>query len=177
MLTITKKEELIEFFNGFKTPGKAVIVSKTAVKMNKKDVLSKTIPNPFAELFKVQTMECLVNIDYQELVNDIRSFEDKSTDFKAEKRTWGEHVNASIIEHNGEYYLQCIPEKKYAYSYERADGSKIEYSEFDAFVPKPKEAFKDVSRQETEVRVDIRTFKLSSIIALVIEDTIRYVSL
>ena len=109
------------------------------------------------------------------MVNDVRAFEDKTTDFKAEKRTWGEHVNKTIIEHNGEFYFQCIPEKKLSALYERADGSLIEYSEFAAFVPKPKEAFKDVSRQETEVKVDIRSFKLSSIIAVTIEDQIRYV--
>ena len=174
MITITSAAELIKFFDHFKSAQRATIVTKTPVKMNKKDVATKTIENPLVDdVFKVQTIEVEFNADYAGKVNDQRLLEGVAQDFVAEGRSWGKHVNGSIVEHQGNFYLHCVEiEKKNDVIYERRNGKKVEKSEFEAFMP----PYRGTAKQELEDDVKVRDFKLMNVIGINIANKVRYIN-
>ena len=86
MLNITSSIDLVNFFSKYQAATRAVVVTRTPVKMNKKDVATKEIPNPFTEVFKVQTIEVELNADYEQKVNDQRLLEGIAQDFVAGSR-------------------------------------------------------------------------------------------
>ena len=173
MITITSAAELIKFFDNFKSCQRATIVTKTPVKTNKKDVATKTIPNPNGDVFKVQTIVVEFNADYQGKVNDQRLIEGVAQDFVTEQRAWGKHVNRSIVEHHGQFYLHCIEiEKQGKAVYETMGGKKVDYADLLAFIPK----YNGTVKQELEDEVKVRDFKLQNVIGINIADKVRYVN-
>ena len=174
MITITSSAELINFFNNFKSCQRATIVTKTPVKMNKKDVATKQIENPNGEVFKVQTIVVEFNADYQGKVNDQRLLEGVAQDFVSEGRSWGKHVNGSIVENHGQFYLHCVEiEKQGKAVYETKGGKKVDYADLLAFIPK----YNGTAKQELEDEVKVRDFKLQNVIGINIADKVRYVNI
>lgn len=173
MLNITSSIDLVNFFSKYQAATRAVVVTRTPVKMNKKDVATKEIPNPFTEVFKVQTIEVELNADYEQKVNDQRLLEGIAQDFVAGSRNWGKRVNGSIVEKQGQLYLHCIVGKKVGKAkYETKSGRAVDYSEFAAFVPK----YNGTPSQELENEVQVRDFKLQNVIGLNIDDKVRFIN-
>jgi hypothetical protein len=173
LTTISNRNDLVKFFDAFRAPARAILVSKTVVKMNKRDVATKTIPNPFAGIFKVQTALVEVNANYQGKVNNQRVIEGTRPDFESEELRWGKHLNGTIVKKDDQLYFKTIEIEKMQYHYELADGTKIDYSRFEAFMPK----YSGSQKQELYEEVKVRTFKLESIIGVNIEGKVRYVEL
>lgn len=174
MIEITSAAELIKFFDHFKSQQRATIVTKTPVKLNKKDVATKTIPNDVGDIFKVQTIEVEFNADYEGKVNDQRLLEGVAQTFRAEGRAWGKHVNGSIVEHQGQFYLHCVEiEKKNGVVYENARGRKVEKSVFEAFLP----PYRPSAKQELVDDVKVRDFKLQNVIGINIANKVRYINI
>lgn len=172
MLELRTQQELINFFHSVNTPLRAKVVTRTPVKMNKKDVATKTIANTLGDIYKVQTIEVDLNADYEGTVNNHRLFENKQQDFKAEDLTWGRHVNGAVIEHEGQLYLKTIEVSKIGPCvYETASGTQINYSEFAAFVPQ----YGGAVKQKLDDEVKVRTFKLSNVIGFNVDGKVRFV--
>lgn len=173
MLNINSSIDLVNFFSNYKSAVRAVVVTRTPVKMNKKDVATKQIANPFAEVFKVQTIEVELNADYEQKVNDQRLLEGVAQTFEAEGRAWGKRINGSIVEKQGQLYLHCIVGKKIGKArYETKTGRSVEYSEFAAFVPN----YNSNPKQALENDVQVRDFKLQNVIGLNIDDKVRFIN-
>lgn len=164
--------DLVEFFNKITMPLHATIVTRTPVKMNKNDVATKTIPNPHGEIFKVQSLNVSLNANYETMVNAHRFLEQKNMNFESEARKWGEHVNGVIVKKDGQLYVNVIElSKQGEVSYEKADGTKIQYNEFAAFVP----VYKPSPKQALDKEVKVRSFKMKNVIGMFIESLeVRY---
>lgn len=141
---------------------KVVLSTLTSVKMNKKDVETKTIPNPFTEVFKESKVVVLLNASYEKMVNEQRDSEGKETDFVAAGMKYGNMVGAALLENNGQFYVKCIELEKVGEStYIDSDKNPVEYDAIKPFIPvkKPSE------HQGTEKEIKARNFKLESIVA------------
>lgn len=169
----TTQSELVRFFNEFQSACKGNIVTRTPVKMNKKDVATKTIANPHGAIYKVQTNNVELNAEYEMKVSTARMLEGKEQDFEVEGRKWGVHNNKSIIEKNGQLYLQAIEGDKIGTPvYETENGTEVSYDELKAFIP----AYNSSKKQDLEVDVKVRTFKLENVIGMFIPSKqVRYV--
>lgn len=141
---------------------KVVLYTKTLVKMNKKDVETKSIPNTFGDVYKNSTVLVTMNSSYEDRVNETRIFEGKTSDFVAQEMKYGKMVGNALLENNDQLYIKCIEESKLGESvYTLANGEVIPYTEIKPFIPASKS--KSVS-QDIENEVKVRNFKLSSII-------------
>lgn len=176
MLKLNKKEELIAFLTKYKSEKNATVITKTSVKMNKKDVATKSIGNPYSDIgaFKVSIFNATVNFDYEDKVNDQRLLEGKDQDFEKKESRWGEQVSKALEIHNDTTYVRLIPEKKIVDPmYELGDGTRIEYKELAPFINnnKPKS-----TTQDLESEVQFRKYKIDSIISFKIDGIVEYIA-
>lgn len=158
--TIMMQTNVEEFAATVAPKTKAMLYTSTVVKMNKKDVATKTIKNPYEKIFKTNCMLVTLNDSYEERVNQKLESEGKPADFKAEAMSYGGMIGNALLEHNGQKYVKCILEEsigKPTYSLE--DGTVIAYDEFAQFVPLP-----PVAKNDDKPTVPVRNLKLESII-------------
>lgn len=156
-----KKEDLIEFAKTVPENTLAVITTRTTVKMNKKDVKTKTIPNPFSDIYKVAKVKVLLNANYEKLVNDSRAKEGKPTDFVAEAMKYGTMIGNALLENKGQLYLKCIEKDRVGDSkYENAISEPIDYNELLPFIPE----YTGSVKQDLENEVKVRNYKIESVI-------------
>lgn len=173
MQQLTTQSDLVRFFNDNQSAVKGNIVTRTPVKMNKKDVATKTIENPNGAVYKVQTINVELNAEYEIKVNTARMLEGKEQDFEVEARKWGVHNNKSIIEKNGQLYLQVIEGDRIGSPvYETEAGVEVKYDDLKPFIP----AYNASAKQGLETDVKVRTFKLENVIGMFIPSLqVRYV--
>lgn len=175
MYVFNTTDELVNFFNNNKMPIKGNVVTRTPVKVNKKDVATKLIANPHGVIYKVQTVSVELNAQYENRVNTARMFEGKEQNFEAEERKWGERVNASIVKKGEELYLAVVEESKVGFPvYETEAGDEVSYDDLIPFIP----AYKPAPKQALDSEIKIRTFKLTNVIGLFIPQMqVRYVGI
>jgi hypothetical protein len=138
-----------------------VLHTKTLVKMNKKDVETKTIVNPYEKIYKISSVLVTLNSNYEKRVNDERSAEDKDADFKAQEMKYGKMVGNALLENKDQLYIKCIEEEKIGKSkYFTDTDEEISYSEFEKFIPVKKSS----GSQNLGNEVKVRNFKIESII-------------
>ena len=138
----------------------AKIIIRTQVRANKKDVLTKTINNPYINVTKVSTLIVELDPQYEAAVNAQRKAENKSEDFVAMNRVWGKN-DGGIVSHNGNEYVSFIAKEHVLSTY--LDGAKIISKEDIApFVPVKKEG----ARQDVATPVAYRTVLAKNIIAV-----------
>lgn len=173
MQQLTTQSELVRFFNDFRSPVRGNIVTRTPVKMNKRDVATKSVDNPHGSVYKVQTINVELNAEYEIKVNTARMLEGKEQDFEVEARKWGVHNNKSIIEKNGQLYLQVIEGDRIGSAvYETENGVEVSYDDLKPFIP----AYNASAKQGLETDVKVRTFKLENVIGMFIPSLqVRYV--
>lgn len=196
LTTITDRNALVQFFNAFRAPARAMIVTRTPVVVRQKDVATKSIENVLfngkteaTTVFKLQTAIVDLNANYEGEVNNVRALEDKATNFDVEERKWGEHVNATIIKKGDTLYMQTIEiEKVFAvYEMDRVklddkgnavmvngkpvlEAYTVPYDDFAMFVPEAKPSPKQALNND----VKVRAFKLDNVIGVNIENKVRY---
>jgi hypothetical protein len=112
----------------------AILTIKTIVKMNKKDVETKTIPNPFDVVEKTSKMKVLLNPSYEEAVRDATN--DQS--FQAGERQWGENIGNGLVDKDGTLYLSFIAKENLETTLIH-QGKVIQSSEIKPFLPKKKD--------------------------------------
>ena len=107
-LTVSSVDALSKVLQAIDNPTEATIVTKTLLKMNKKDVETKSRPNPYGNVWKIQTKRVVLNPKYEQAVNEQRAVEDKSEDFVAKERKWGVPVGSGMLMKDGSFYLKMI---------------------------------------------------------------------
>lgn len=135
----------------------AVLTIQTVVKMNKKDVETKTIPNPFDVVTKASTMRVLLNPAYEDAVRDATG----DQTFQAGERQWGENIGNGLVDKDGVLYMSFIS-KEHIQTIYHHQGKVIDASEIKPFLPKKKEGSEPVS---------FRTVKVENILSLDLVDT------
>ena len=135
-----------------------LIVTKTLVKLNKKD--KEGNKNELGEIFKTCQHKVVVNRSYQAAVNEALKAEGKEANFVAQERNWKESSQSGcVIEKNGENYLSCIVLSSGVPVYTNSEDEVITKEVFQAFMPTKKPSSNNGG-------VDARTFKFSSIISV-----------
>lgn len=174
MIELKTQSELVKFFYANTSAVRGNIVTRTPVKMNKKDVATKSIANPHGAIYKIQTINVELNPKYEMQVNTARMLEGKEQDFEAESRKWGVHVNGGIVEKNGQLYLNTIEEGKIGdVVYETENGVAVSYDDIRPFIP----AYNGSAKQGLADDVKVRTFKLENVIGMFIPSLqVRYTS-
>lgn len=174
MLVLKTKDELIGFLLQYKSVANATIVSRTQVKMNKKDVATKTQQNPRSEAWKVSLFNAEINSSYEDKVNDKRLLEGVQPTFEAKASKWGETASKSLDTLDGQYYLKVIPGKNISEStYEDSDGNKIDYKELAPYIPsRPVKTASE--HQGLEEAVQFRKYKIDSIAYFSIPGIVEY---
>lgn len=173
MITITTKADLINFLTSYKSAKTATVVSKTELKMNKKDIATKQTPNPYPIAYKVSLFEADINFDYEDRVNDARLVEGKEQSFEAGEAKWGQYVSKSLTKKDDQYYMKLVPTKSLTKTtYEDADGKALDYDSLKPFVPVRKESAS--TSQGLDNAVQFRAFKLDSIIHFKIPGVVEY---
>lgn len=163
-----------KFFEALKrtTEGRDLtVVVETAPTMRKTN-------NPFAgKVMKHTIMEVRLNHDYQGEVNERRLLEGKEANFEAKPLAWGQRVmfegddgkqlKTPLVEHKSQLYLHCqvLKSGKPTYMVEGRPASEDELVQIAAFLPEKEEG----KGQGVEDPVVARTFKLESVIALVVD--------
>ncbi len=152
-------DEMIDFLKKNDQEMVVQITTRTEVKMNKKDVATKKILNPFGIVYKTSKIKVKVNFDYQNEVNEQLKVEGKEQTFEAQERKWGEHIAKSIIEKGSQLYLSVIEIDKIGKSTYRENDQDISYEELKPFIPEYKS-----SNKILENEVKYRNYKLENII-------------
>lgn len=173
MITLTTHDQLIDFIGKLTGPTRAVLKSKTSVKLNKKDVETKSIPNPHGDVFKIQEVEVELNAKYEDAVNNARLLEGKQQDFKAGSARWGEFLNNSVLRKDDGLYVKVIEIGKIGTpTYITDDGEILSEDAIAPFMPVKKGSVK----QDVEDQVKVKMFKVSSIRELRIGTKVKYVA-
>jgi hypothetical protein len=168
--TIIELTNLLAKFSG---PVRVKIKTKTEVIMRKKDVVTKTIANPFPTIYKLQELVVELNANYEDKVNDARLLEGKSNTFRAEGLVWGEAVDNVLIKKDDQFYIKTIVIKSIGtQTFIANDGRVIPKTQLEPFLPAPTPA----KKQGLDDEVVVRTFKLSSIIEIDFDNKVKYVS-
>ena len=157
-MTYIMNEHFVELIKNLDRPTLAKIITRTDVKMNKKDVLTKTIQNPYIGVVKVTTQIVELNPQYEKSVNEQLSIENKEQNFEVNSRKWGQNIGNGLIENNGKLYVSFIPKQHILNTYMLAD-KIIDKAEFESFIPNKKEN----NNQGTENTVLFRTISLENI--------------
>lgn len=134
----------------------AILSTKTVVKMNKKDVATKTEANPYGEIIKTTTDIVYLNPEYQ---NAVREATGDQT-FEAGERTWGENIGNGIVQKGDDLYVSYILKEQLHHTAYVHNGEFIEKSEFERFLP-----VKKITEGST-TDVGFRNVKLSNILDL-----------
>jgi hypothetical protein len=137
---------------------RAVITTRTVVKLNKKDVATKSISNPHAEVIKVSKQLVLLNPLYEKAVNDALVNDGKEADFQAGERQWGENVGNGVVQKGDDFYVSFIWQETIDKSEYHADGQLIDYADIQQFVP--------IKKPSTTPDVGFRSVKVANIISL-----------
>lgn len=164
--------KLVEYFNNNQQVTDAIIIAKTVVKMNKKDVATKTEINPYDLIEKVQTYHVTVNKPYQESVQDQMIKEGVEGTFTAQKRKMGgKKINNCIIEkEDGQLYIQTILNKGDVNPTYYHKDQLIEKALFNRFIPISSHS----TRQPVENEVKVCTFKIENIVSVEINGQVVY---
>lgn len=154
MKNITRVE-FCELLMGLRGATPVTITSKTEVRVPKSCQYHGTT--------KISKVNGLANFHYEAAVNRQLTREDKSADFEAMPRQWGERLVrpdgtlTPIVQHKGANYLelkvQNSLESKYVFNDKELDKDVIT-----PFLPK------SVSRQGTDKEVIVRDYKLESVL-------------
>ena len=128
---------VIETVKALTQPTLALVTTNTVAKLNKKDVETKTIANPYTEVRKISTMLVELAPKYEKAVNDQREAEGKEQNFEASDRKWGTNLGNGIVDNNGKLYISMILKESKGTMY-MVDGKEIQKSDIEKFMPKSK---------------------------------------
>lgn len=163
MQIFTKFSQVVAFLNQHKDPLIAEVVLKTEQAMNKKDVLTKQIPNPNGLVYKESDVLLTLNAKYEQLVNFQREDEGKEADFKAQStKAKYNYINESVSELNGGLYLRGVVQKWDTKRYVDANGADVDYTKIAPFIPKPSAN----KSQGVDNAIQYRTIKSEGIVSI-----------
>ena len=131
------KEDFINFLSSLKSPvfmAIRIVRDPSSNDMNKRDnpCWNKDLRQWRVE--KHAELAVQVGTDYEIKVSNEgirKGNEEKAFDFKAEKRTWGETINRSLVEHKGKLYLRSILVKSKSVQWiDKVTGNIVDVSQY-----------------------------------------------
>lgn len=134
---IVNTQEILDNISKLTGPTLAKLVTRTEVKMNKKDVETKTQANPYVGAVKITTMIVELAPKYEAAVNQQRIEEGKTADFEAQSRKWGTNLGNGLVENNGKLYVSFIAKETVLVTY-MFGTDIIDKKELTPFIPKKK---------------------------------------
>jgi hypothetical protein len=152
---------MIELIKSLEGPTKARITTVTDVKMNKKDVATKSKLNPYLGAQKKSVQIVMLAPEYERAVNDQLQSEGKEENFTSQSRTWGTNIGNGLVEHSGKFYVSYMPVEHVSTEY-LLDGEPIQKSLLEEFIP----AVKSSGNQGTDSVVIFRSVQVSNIVEL-----------
>ena len=160
MKTISKtKDSILSFFLNFSGHSLIGLTILT-------DARLKKTGNPYGKVFKKTRLLANIGFHYFNSLNNQAKREEKEIDFSKliQPSKWGKRLdNCPLVEHKGNYYLECKVEKTYEVNYFLENGAPIEKSAIEEFLPKKKESSTQVGLLK---KVILRDIKLSSILSM-----------
>jgi hypothetical protein len=128
---------------------------------------ARTVPdmpkrgNPYyGKIWKVSTVNGIINWRYENAVNNQRVREKKEADFEALPRTWGTRLEGQpFVEHNGKLYLELKVQSCVEYYYETLDGLRLDATHVHSFMKKKESS----GRQGLEKEVILRDYACDNI--------------
>lgn len=155
--------QLLVVLSSLTSPRQGILIARTMVRMNKYDVATKQIRNPYVAIYKIAKTKVEVNGDYQQHVNDQRIVEGKDADFSAGPLPWGVAVNNVHIVNKTKPYVKFIQLAHDANPYYvDENGNAVNVELLRPFMPK----YNPPKNQELEDTVDVRTYMLENIVRL-----------
>lgn len=130
-------QQIIDTISKLQGPTLARMISRTEVKMNKKDVATKSNPNPYIGAVKITTQIVELAPKYEAAVNEQRESEGKEADFQASARKWGVNIGNGIVEKEGKFYVSFIAKEHVLNSYLFGD-QVISKEDLDPYIPAKK---------------------------------------
>ena len=154
---------IIEKIQALTGPTKARITIDTEVKMNKKDVETKKIANPYLGARKVVEMIVTLAPQYEAAVNEARIEEGKEGDFEAGSRKWGDNLGNGIVQKGDKLYVSFIADQVESTTY-FLDGEEISKDLLKPYIPEKK--IDPTKGQGLRNEVAFRTVSLENIVFL-----------
>ena len=128
------------------------------------DARAKKTGNPYGKILKKTRLLANIGFHYANSLNSQALREGKEIDFDIKPRVWGERLaNCPLVEHKGNYYLECKVEKTFEVDYFLENGAPIEKSAIEQFLPKKKESS---TQDQLTKKVILRDIKLDSILSM-----------
>jgi len=155
--------DYVETVKALTKPTLAIITTNTEVKLNKKDVETKTIENPYIGTRKLAKMIVELAPQYEKAVNDQRETEGKEKTFEAGARAWGTNLGNGVVDNNGKLYISCILKESQGKSF-MFESEPIEESTIDPWMPKKKPS--STNNQGVEEAVKFMTISVDNITSL-----------
>lgn len=153
-------EKLREILN---QPGARIVTieAETPLRMRKTN-------NPYVGAVKLSTVNCVVNCNYSNSVNNQCAREDIDTEFESAPRQWGQRIQGTpFVEHKGEFYLETKVERSLGETKIVHNGKELSWEDVQEFLPKKNEG----ARQPNEKKVIWRDYKVSSIKSVTVNGT------
>ena len=123
-----------------------------------------TVKNPYGKIMKLSRQIVNTGFSYENAVNNQAKREGSEVKFKPHQRVWGKHVTQSLIEHNGNFYLEAKPEKSRGHKYFYHDSTgKIHLLTKSQVQNYLKQSKKPNTQDFLKQEVRIRDYKLESI--------------
>ncbi len=160
----TTSTNIIEFLESITDATPATLRTKTRVKLLKKDKDGNK--NTLGDVWRIKDTKVTLGKTYAVAVNERRAAEHKATDFVPQDRKWGVR-DGVFIKRGDELYVQAIvDDDSRVATYVVDDGTQIEQEVFAPFVSA---ASSQTSLQGVEEVVRTRTYKLESILAVIVD--------
>lgn len=124
---------------------------------------------PHKNIFKVQSVNGVVNFNYSNSVNNQLEREGKPREFVPEKRKWGTRLNdspfVSHVKQDGTHhlYLEMKVEKTFGIEYKTSEGEVIPNHLIEQYLKKPKS---QKEHQGVNKEIVVRDFDVKNIVAI-----------
>lgn len=155
---------ILSEINNSGIPTTVILCVETEQKLLKKD--NEGNKNELGPIYKRATVVVELNASYQDAVNNQRAAEYKPSNFVAEQRKWGEADGTMVVNKDEMYLNTLLKETVGTPTYFNIHGIQIDEGEFKRF----RSTAKRPSNQGLDNPIQVRTYKLSSIVSVLTSD-------
>jgi hypothetical protein len=128
------------------------------------DARLKKTGNPYGKVLKKTVLLANIGFHYSNSLENQAKRENKNIDFQIQPRRWGIRLqNTPLVKHNEKHYLEYKAEKVQSVNYFLENGTPIEKSAIEAFLPKKRESS---TQDELTKKVILRDVSVENIISL-----------
>lgn len=156
--------QLADFLRQHQDAMDMAIKVRSDLKLNAKDVATKTIPNPHknSKFIRVTSIAGTINASYEDRVNTQQLAEGKKGEFKAQGLPWGTADGKNLVKHNGQTYIKFLVNTTTKQEIRDNHGRYFSANELAPFIP----ASSSNSHQGVKDEVKVRIVNLDNVLEL-----------